>query len=660
MSSTTLASPRFSFPAVIHSDTRVAAGSAAERRFAARVFLLCLAANVSFALLLMYGWRVGQLDGISRTANAFYVLFSRDPHLAAIGFVWPALPSLVQLALLPPLFAIGHPEFAGPLLSSVAGAGAIAVLGLILGQFGVTGWIRMVWLGLIAFHPQIFYQSANGVAEMPFLVLILLACYAYFSLDHSEMGLATVGLWLALAFLVRYEALAFMAAFAFLLLIRRFQSGRGEVQEGRVTVRSLGRRSLIVRWLPGSENWRITEGRLLIVLIPAGYAIGIWIILNWMILGDPLYFMRSTYSLASAPDVAKNVGIEHPLFGAMGSPVQSALYAIYRILSVQVGLFLIAPITAWIIAKRRDRHVLEVVTLMVAIFGFTTYQVYAGSLPTYFRYWMYATPLAVILLAAIMRTIPRTASFRRLAFGLFGIAMLAAGAVYSINGLSDYRSGQDEQRLASYLLGNSAGEVHIRPSDTFWVRYTDAPALGKALDQASADGLTMIDIETGFFGVMKSHFPQRLAVVSDRDFMSLLDSPGGRVRYIFAAQRVFGAGRDLITMKYPGLYEEQVTWARYRGQVEGTTYTWKIFEVDYSDPSLPAGLRLSDDGSVSPRFAELRAATPTLPELMIAWQTQRYINGKDPHDWEAFVSHVKSIARLTITGSAPREFENEG
>src|ERR1041385_9278526 len=33
-------------------------------------------------------------DAYSRVANAYYVLYSRDPHLAAIGFVWMPLPSL--------------------------------------------------------------------------------------------------------------------------------------------------------------------------------------------------------------------------------------------------------------------------------------------------------------------------------------------------------------------------------------------------------------------------------------------------------------------------------------------------------------------------------------------------------------------------------------
>src|SRR3954469_15365368 len=40
-------------------------------------------------------------DALSRVANAQYVLSSRDPHLASIGFVWNPLPSLVLVPFVP-------------------------------------------------------------------------------------------------------------------------------------------------------------------------------------------------------------------------------------------------------------------------------------------------------------------------------------------------------------------------------------------------------------------------------------------------------------------------------------------------------------------------------------------------------------------------------
>ena len=59
-----------------------------------RMFFAALALNLAAAQVLGFQWRIGNADAITRTANAAFVLFSRDPHAAAVGFVWPVLPSL--------------------------------------------------------------------------------------------------------------------------------------------------------------------------------------------------------------------------------------------------------------------------------------------------------------------------------------------------------------------------------------------------------------------------------------------------------------------------------------------------------------------------------------------------------------------------------------
>ena len=59
------------------------------------VLYLALAAYIT---LLTHSEGLGQ-DGVSRVAIANRILFSRDPHLAAVGFVWSPLPELVLVPL---------------------------------------------------------------------------------------------------------------------------------------------------------------------------------------------------------------------------------------------------------------------------------------------------------------------------------------------------------------------------------------------------------------------------------------------------------------------------------------------------------------------------------------------------------------------------------
>ena len=81
-----VATPRFILPAVTEG---------------AAIFWLALTGYLAVAVLLVFGANIVQADALSRVGNAEYVLFSRDPHLAAIGFVWSPLPSLLMLPLLP-------------------------------------------------------------------------------------------------------------------------------------------------------------------------------------------------------------------------------------------------------------------------------------------------------------------------------------------------------------------------------------------------------------------------------------------------------------------------------------------------------------------------------------------------------------------------------
>src|SRR6202030_796248 len=66
-------------------------------------------------------------DAASREANGYYVFFSNDPHLAAIGFVWNPLASITDmpLILLKGIWpALTVDELAAAIMSSIFMAGA--------------------------------------------------------------------------------------------------------------------------------------------------------------------------------------------------------------------------------------------------------------------------------------------------------------------------------------------------------------------------------------------------------------------------------------------------------------------------------------------------------------------------------------------------------
>ncbi|HEX7225338.1 MAG TPA: hypothetical protein VF367_07150, partial [Candidatus Limnocylindria bacterium] len=74
------AAPRFAFPSIRIRLPRLTPD------IVVLVALLALYLTAGVLVTLVHHGLPG--DAWSRVGNAYYVLFSRDPHLAAMGFVW--------------------------------------------------------------------------------------------------------------------------------------------------------------------------------------------------------------------------------------------------------------------------------------------------------------------------------------------------------------------------------------------------------------------------------------------------------------------------------------------------------------------------------------------------------------------------------------------
>ena len=153
--------------------------------------------------MLHYGYHAG--DAISRTANASYVLFSRYPHLAAIGFVWNPLPSLVEIPIL--LFTgiwpgLLHQGAAGAFMSAGFMAGAVVqVRGVLKDRDLSWPW---VWglTAIFALNPMVVLYGGNGLSEAPYLFFTIWAVRRLIRWMHSDSvsDLVVAGIALGLRF----------------------------------------------------------------------------------------------------------------------------------------------------------------------------------------------------------------------------------------------------------------------------------------------------------------------------------------------------------------------------------------------------------------------------------------------------------------------------
>ena len=105
-------------------------------------FLLVSVLYLACGSILAFHYHAFFGDAVSRMANGFYVLYSRDPHLAAIGFVWNPLQSVADIV--PLLFyhlwpALATRDMSGTIVSSLCMAGATYQLLCAFREWGVPG-----------------------------------------------------------------------------------------------------------------------------------------------------------------------------------------------------------------------------------------------------------------------------------------------------------------------------------------------------------------------------------------------------------------------------------------------------------------------------------------------------------------------------------------
>ena len=238
------------------------------------IFIAVLAIDLVGAYYMVFRLNFLPWDTSARVANAFYVLFSRDPHLAAIGFVWAPLPSFLDLPLiaLRPWFPeLVSRAFAGCIVSSIFGAATAATLNRAFRTYGIAVPLRWLLTAVYAFNPLVFYYSANGMSEalMIYFMVASSLLFARWTAERRDSQLVGLGLIVAISLFVRYELWFFAAVMAVAVVV------------------TLVRRSL---------HWREIETRALLYGLPVAYGAFLWVAVNAVIQRDPLFFVRSPYA----------------------------------------------------------------------------------------------------------------------------------------------------------------------------------------------------------------------------------------------------------------------------------------------------------------------------------------------------------------------------
>ena len=514
------------------------------------IFLISVVLNSILAYFLDFVWQIGNSDAITRTANAYYVLYSRDPHLAAVGFVWPPLLSILEVPFLPIMKALGVVQYTGSIISVISGAASLVVLNQILAKFKFTAWQRWGLLLLLQIHPNTWYLAASGMAEPLFLFFALAALYGLTLMPNNMRSWVITGLALTMAFLVRYESLAMIAATAVAVIVHQWNSG---------------------------SDWQTkTEGWLLAVLTPPAYGFALWLFFNWSLMGEPFYFATSVYSLSNAPDIAKVAGITHPLYLAWGNIIEAVKVGLVRSFEQNPAYPIMTILAGVSILYHQNRKGFGVFIVMLSVTAFTILQVFLGSLANWMRYWFYAAPFALIMAGIVFEDLQ--IKWRKPFYALLVLAFLA-GTPLSLQAMRSTNVGSDEQRLSALILAPSE-EASLKASDGYLTYLKDAPIVARVVDQYSADGLVLVDSSSSFSVIMAARYPKRLYISNDTNYFKVLADPVGTVKYMLVLDPSTEGAVNTINITYPTLFESGAAWATLVWDSGSETVNhWRLYEI---------------------------------------------------------------------------------
>lgn len=559
------------------ADLRVTAPSRWPRWLPSAGVLEALAVFAAFAAVyFLVGYRVVvedhlvNFDALARLSHAYFVWWNEPPKLASIGFVWPPVQTLIYLpftAIKPLATSLA----ALPAASATFMAGTMVVLNRALAVGEIRWYGRYPLLLAFGLNPMIVYYGANGMAEAVYLFFLVSGIYFLIRWELAKQAhmLAFVGVAIALALLSRYEILPFAVVIAAgivaITVAGRVRSGRAQASGGAQEL----------------------EASLVLYLAPIAYAGAAWLFFNWLILGDPLYFLNLGATTADIGASQQDVG------GLPAQELGPAGVLVY-LTKLNLGLFpltvLVLPALLVTAVVRRDAMSVVLAALVGTNAAVTAILFLQASDPNLLqlRYNMRAMPIALIGAAWLYYVWrPRPA---RIAIWATTLAVLVGSLAMTWRTMETYTYQYEEN---VFLRALETGEDQEGNSGI------GGYPIGIADEQQTADFITD-NIDEG--EVILTDDAQTLGVMlltgrpddffdridrGDAEWMAALDEPFGKVDYLLVStdERCRKPCEDLVRVRYPGVLRDEVAGMH----VIERTGRYAVIEVDPVAPSRRGG-----------------------------------------------------------------------
>lgn len=518
-------------------------------------------------------------DALSRVQATQAVLFSRDPHLSAIGFVFTPLTALAELplvALAPWWPAVITQGLAAVCASALFMAGSVTQLAGIVADRGLSRMIGAVVVLAYALNPMIVFYGANGMSEAPYLFFLLWAVRRLIRWADTDdvHDLVTAGVALGLGYLTRYDGGA--AALAATVVVGAISYRRHRSASVEAVIRR-----------------RRATTDVVVLAMPTALAFAVWAITGWLVAGDLFAQFTSEYG---------NAAIIEQSGGSGSDTVLAAVAFSATCMAIMAPLLLLVLPGATLLRRRRLRAVGVAALVFGAVLAFQVLTYARGTTFGFLRFYITVIPLSAVL-AALVAPARAALPYRRLgadaelvdadarprrserAAAVVAALALVAGIGTTWVGMASPKYAPQEFALRAVVAPqpDSTSKLHLdarRVARSF----STERQLADYLDSLDLrDGSVLCDTVYGFAVIVRSRSPRQFVIPSDRDFARVLNAPAAHgVQYVLAVPNE-GRGRsDAINVRFPTMYSngaqigELVLEARNQG---ADLPDWRLYRV---------------------------------------------------------------------------------
>jgi len=383
-------------------ERKVLKGFAIPRRLLVTIMLLLtILSIVAWVFYYKQGLTLSYNDARSHLNVARRVFDNLQPGFAQIGSVWLPLYHILELPLVWNDF-LWH--------SGIAGS-AISMASFVLGGFFIFRLSQklnfdlgatVITLAIYALNPNLLFMQTTPMTESLLMFLSLAAVYYTVSWVKSlnTLDIISAGFFSFLASLTRYDGWFLLIFIAMAVAYVAYKK----------------------------RGYKFTEGNLLLYATLAGFGVLLWILWNWVIFGDPFYFVFGPFSAKAQQDILESQG----RLLTKGNPVYS-FFLYLLVVKHNIGLWigLLSFIGGWLFMKSKEykRELKIAVGLLLVPFIFNVLSLVTGHsvihLPSLPPYTWFNDRYGLMMLPAVAIAVGFLVKGKRVAFILVSLILLS-------------------------------------------------------------------------------------------------------------------------------------------------------------------------------------------------------------------------------------------